>query len=83
MKAMINVGHEISMKEAAEPIAEALVKVLAALSEGRHDREVSIKALDVIGLSAGVNGVAISHCNLNARPEAEKDRPTDDEGYYL
>jgi hypothetical protein len=61
----IHVGNTISLAEAAPPVTDAVVRVLAAIAEHRIDRETGIRALDVIGLTAQPSPVSISDCTID------------------
>jgi hypothetical protein len=62
----IHVGPKINAHEAVGPLSEALVKVLAAIATNHIDRETGVKALEILGMSAGVQHTTISHCHIEA-----------------
>ncbi len=59
----VHIGHGDNAKS-VEKTAEALVKVLGAISRNRIDREVAIAAIVELGKVTGLHGATISDCNF-------------------
>jgi hypothetical protein len=80
METGIHVGNKIDAKEAVGPVAKAVMDVLKAISDCRIDREVALKALDVVSLYGQPQAV-ISNCNISSYPRAGERRevPDDDD----
>lgn len=66
METGIHIGNKIDANESAPAITAAVVEVLEAIDEHRIDREVAIKALEVVQMSVGQgNPVTISNCHID------------------
>lgn len=62
METGISIGSK-AMKEAAEPLADALFKIMSANAE----QETIRKALEVFGRTVAVENVTIQGANIDAR----------------